>query len=176
MADDTTQALRDMAGQIGGFEYSVTGQLDRVEHKVDALMQALGVPTPQITAEPPTPVPVFEEVGSQPPAAPADTPEGTGILSGIAHTVAGLEKSAVDAMRSWQERAREEREDDYYPDDRVPGAATAPVNAATHTASVMASGAPAVDGKAGDVPLGPHTQAVAERRTQPAPATAGMAV
>jgi len=174
MADDATQALQDIAGQIGGFESGITEQLGRVEHKVDAITQALAVPpvptdAPEIRVNVTAQAPAFAEVAELPPAVSADAPQdkGAGILSSMAHTVAGLKESAVEAVRSWEERAREKQED--YPD-----MATAPVNAATHTPAVMASGAPVVDVKAGDLPPGPHTQAVAQRRTQPAPAMAGM--
>ena len=150
MADETT-ALQE---QMGGFESSVTEQLDRVEDKIDAIARAVsgGVPAPQKTVEPLPLFPAFEEVASAPlppAAAPADAPESTGILSGIAHAVEGLEHKAVDAVRSL---AGPKDDDDACPDNGVPVAEAAPA--------------------AGSLPLGPHAQAVEERRAHTAPALA----
>jgi hypothetical protein len=106
-------------------------------------------------------MPVFSELKTLPPADPADVPESKGILSGIAETVMGLEHKAVDAVRSL---ASPNDDDDAYPDSGVPVAAAAP-----HAGAAPLAGAAPV---AGNLPLGPHTQAVEERRAQPAPALA----
>jgi hypothetical protein len=149
MADETT-ALQE---QMGGFESSVTKQLDRVEGKIDAIARAVGgVPAPQKTVEPLPLFRAFEEVASAPlppAAAPAAAPESKGILSGIAHAVEGLEHKAVDAVRSL---AGPKDDDDACPDNGV----------------LVAEAAPA----AGSLPLGPHAQAVEERRAHTAPALA----
>jgi hypothetical protein len=96
MTDDTG----DIATQIDGFQYDNKEQLDRMETEIVVIAKAVGVPVPEVKAEPWQPIPVFSELKALPPADPADAPESKGILSGIAETVIGLEHKAVDAVRS----------------------------------------------------------------------------
>jgi hypothetical protein len=141
----------DIAAQLGSFEYDNKQQLERVEDKIDAIAKAVGVPAPEVKAEPWQPMPVLEEVVSAPlpPAAP-EAPEGqapASFLGGIAHHVADFAKGAVGGLRSDDVDALGN------PDGGVPVA--------------EAGKAPAVL-----TPIGSHTQAVEERRAHPAPALA----
>jgi hypothetical protein len=145
----------DIAAQLGSFEYDNKQQLDRVENKIDAIGKAVGVPAPEVKAEPSQPMPVLEEVVSAPlpPAAP-EAPEGqapASFLGGIAHHVADFAKGAVGGLRS----------DDVDALGNPDGGIT-PAEAA-EAAAVRR-------------PLGAHTLAVEERRAHTAPALEGMAV
>lgn len=140
----------DVAALMGEFEYDNKQQLERVEGKIDAIAEAVGVPAPQKTTQPLPPFPAFEEVVSAPlplAAAPADAPESTGILSGIAHHVADLAKGAVGGLRS------DDVDELGNPDGGITPAQEAEAAALRH-------------------PVGPHTLALEERRAQPAAALA----
>jgi hypothetical protein len=81
-----------------------------------------------------------------------DVPEGKpGILDSIAHKVVDMAEGAVGAVRSPGEPTDEDEVG--YSDAEI-AAAIAPV--------------------AGAAPLGPHTQAVEERRMQPAPSAVAL--
>jgi hypothetical protein len=148
----------DIAAQLGSFEYDNQQQLERVEDKIDAIAKAVGVPAPEKTVEPLPPLSAFEEVVSAPviaaeavpPIPPVAEPETEGqapasFLGGIAHHVADFAKGAVGGLRS----------DDVDALGNPDGGITP---------------AEAVEAAAIRSPVGPHTQAVEERRAQPAPA------
>jgi len=134
-------SLPEIARQIAGFEGRVAQSLNAITQKLDGLESAAAAP-------------VAAAEGMQiPPVAAANAPDGKapGFLSGIAHTVAELERGAVGAVRSLAGPADE----DDYPDGGVPVAPVARVAAAAAWSRN---------------PIGSHTQAVEERRAQPAPA------
>jgi hypothetical protein len=146
----------DIELQVANFEDRLTQRLDSVEAKIDAIGDALRV-APAIVDWP----------ADLTPTTPLDAPEGKseGVLGGIVHTVTDLGHQAARLMGS----DYLDQDADGNPDGAVPVHAT---GSAAHPPAVMADAAPADATKAVDVPLGTHTQAIAERRAQPAPAAA----
>jgi hypothetical protein len=173
VADAPTGPTRDTALRVaellGGAMNTIAEAQERLDGAVQLLIAGHGG---QAAGNPDNPVPVAAapvadsapvpaaavpdgEALHIPPVAAADAPEGEGkapgFLSGLAHTVAGMGESATQAVRSALATPADAG-DDAYPDGGVPVAATV------------------------RTPVGLHTQAVEERRQQPAAVGGGMEV
>lgn len=130
------------SGKAGDIALQLAGFEDRVTQKLAGVADKVDTIAQALVD------PVLAEVVPLP-AAPADAPEAPGLISTVAHKVAEIAEGTVDAVRSLA--APRDGEELGYSDAEI-AAATAPVSRAAPVAEVA--------------PLGPHTQAVEERRMQ----------
>jgi hypothetical protein len=149
MADEATTSseaapvsLPEIAEQISGFEGRVTQSLEAITHRLD------GLESPARAEADAAPVIAAEAVLPIPPVVEPETEgQAPGLLGSIAHHVTDFAKGAVGGLRSDDVDARGNPDGGITPAEAAEAAALRP-------------------------PVGPHAQAVAERRAQPAPALA----
>ena len=135
-------SLPEISRQISGFEGRVTQSLEAIAQKLD------GLENPVRAEADAAPVVAAEAVLPLPSVAVPETEgQAPGFLGGIAHHVADFAKGAVGGLRS----------DDVDALGNPDGGITV---------------AEAAEAAALRPPVGPHTQAIEDRRAQPAPALA----